>query len=872
MAIDPIKKQPVAYRPPVAPEPKPTETKPVDAKPTAAAPANEKKAEEIKDGFDEKSGVDLAKASQAGGNPQVFAAKADPETPADLGAEEKPQDIGAVTGGLAAAAAAVSKAAAAQPAEATPVAETQGPPPPQMSISGEARAKKDVELQTVGKSKAETEAAQKKLHEETANQSNEIFSMADGGKEVPANTEVKKNSDTEAELVRKNDAGDVVERTVATKDANGNITLNSANYEGDVNKRDRFEANADGSTRVQHAEWKSDKNETQDLKNFGDIDRSKDPGLTYTDNRVYNEDGRLKTEQFSQAGGAVSGSRTSFYEQKGGKHIDDKLEKNGHFNFKEPVQRADTYSYSIPAPGADGKQENPQYQRTQRFSQDNVQATSITDRELDGHVQYAGEGPHSREELNNLSREYQKNKGEDYDANDAYDDGQTPKQWLMEVKKDENSLDTQTFLEGQPKVTTKTHTQVEGDTVTQTSEGRTLKPDDSGDFAEVKGETKTKYGKDGSIENMDATYKEPDGTDVEEHYNARKEATDKGLKLDETMEVKRTKDGKTFGSKQEDSSLLSGEGMQLLNSKNTVTDPDGRVAVSEVGEGGSKMSITGPGGQDPREVLDPKDLEGNPEARDLLLNASASTYSSISEFAKKGGVNALKAVQGLAQGADDLLPKNVSDVLGLDNVRNTAQGLKGGVGTLAGAASVASGVTNLIGGIREGNMGDIMKGAMDTALGGYDIYAGADALRKSFKGTTDLVGIMGDDVAQTGSWLSKIPGMSALGNTTAVSKIAGALKGMGGVANVAGAVIGTVTGAMDIADGVKGGHKGQIAKGALSIAGGIGGAVGGAIAASAFGGPVGLAVGAVVGGLVAFGQWIAGLIADDKHQIAKLDI
>jgi hypothetical protein len=388
----------------------------------------------------------------------------------------------------------------------------------------------------------------------------------------------------------------------------------------------------------------------------------------------------------------------------------------------------------------------------------------------------------------------------------------------------------------------------------------------------VKGETKTKYGKDGSIENMDATYKEPDGTDVEEHYAARKEATDKGLQLDESMEVKRTKDGRTFGSKQEDRSLLSDQGVQLLDSKNTVTDPDGRVAVSEVGADGGKMSITGPGGADPREVMGPEDLEGNPEARDLLLNASASTYGTIQEFAKKGGVNALKAVQGLAQGADDLLPKNMSDALGLDNVRNTAQGFKGGVGALAGAAGVAGGVTNLIDGIREGNVGDIMKGAMDTALGGYDIYSGADSMRKAFKGTTDLVDIMGDDVAKAGGWLSKLPGASALAGSSAVSKISGALKGMGGVANVAGAILGTVTGAMDIADGVKGGHKGQIAKGALSIAGGVGGAVGGAIAAGAFGGPVGLAVGAVVGGLVAFGQWIAGLIADDKHQIAKLDI
>ena len=875
MAIDSIHKPSTVYRPPPVAETKPTEVKPVEAKTPAAEPKADTKKEPaaLQDGFDTKTAAQaLSTAAAAGGDPQVADAQA--QAPQDLAGAEK-------ASGLAAAVASVASAVKAATGSAAPDTEAKveapkGPPPPQMSISGEARAQQEVKLQTVGQSKTETEEAQKKLHAETNTQSSEIFDMADGKKDVPPHTEVKKNSDTEAELTRKNDAGDVVERTVATKDANGNVTLNSASFEAGRNTRDRLEANADGSTRVQHAEWPGDKagyrNEAADLKNFGDLDRDKNPELTYTDNRVYNEDGRLKTEQYSQAGGAVSASRTSFYEQKGGKDIDDKLEKNDHFDFKQPVQRADTYSYSIPAPGADGQKGNPQYQRTQRFSQDNVQATSITNRELDGHAKFAGEGAPSREDLNRVSSEYQKGKGENYDANDAQKTGQTPKQWLMEVKKDANSLDTQTFLEGQPKITTKTHTQVEGDTVTQTSEGRAFKPESKGDIVDIKGESKSKYGKDGSLEAMDSTRHEPDGSDVEEHYSASKEATDKGLKLNESLESKRTKDGKTWGSKQEDASLLSAQGPQLLNSKNTLTNPDGRVAVSESGEGGSKLSVTGPGGQDPREVLDPKDLEGDPEARDLLLNASASTYGSISEFAKKGGVNALKAVQGLAQGVDDVVPKNVSDILGADNVRNTAQGLKGGVGTLAGAAGVASGVTNLISGIREKNVPDIMKGVLDTAVGGYDIYSGADALRKAFKGGTDLVATMGDDVAQAGGWLSKLPGASALAGSSAVSKVAGALKGMGGVANVAGAVLGTVTGAMDIADGIKGGHQGQIVNGALSIAGGVGGAVGAAVAASAFGGPVGLAVGAVVGGLIWLGQKISSLIHDDAHQIAKLEI
>jgi hypothetical protein len=754
---------------------------------------------------------------------------------------------------------------------------SQATPPPRQTLTAEEAAKKEVQIQTVSTTQKETEEAREKLHEATNSQVNDLFDIAAGKKERPADTEVKQVSENQAELVRKNKEGEIIERTIATRQPDGSVLVDSANFEGGRNTRDRIEANADGSTFAQHAEWPGD-NETEKLTNFGDIDRSKNPDLVYTSQRVdHNPEGHLQIEKYSQAGGAVSGSKTSYHQE--GLNIDDKLE--GDFDRGKPVDTEETYSYSIPAPGPDGSQPTPQYQRIERFSQDPgksgpIQATAVTNRELNDQKELAGEGPHTRLELDAVRDAYVRgdafDPGERYDADDAYETGQTPKQWLLEKKTSENSLDTQTFLEGQPRVTTTTHTEVAGDTVTQRTKGFALKPDGKGDIVPVEAVGKTLYAQDGSIKFSASERLEADGTHAIDAYENQREVTDKGLKVNDRMvSVRTTPDGKTTKADQRSESLLSGEGVQLVRANNTTTGPDGSSATTEVDDKGSRLSVTGPGGSDPHEVRTPEELP-NDVVKDLAINSVVAVNQEIADYAANGGANALKLVQGgttpNAAGQVFVSDRLTQPFGGSEAVAKTAQGLKG-LGTgVAGGAGVAAGIAGLVDGIKSGNASTIARGVFDTIGGAANLYETGATFKNLFQGKTDLQG--------AGKWVGGAAAAnappSATGTTSTISKIGGALKGLGGATTVIGAAVGVATGAIDIAEGVKGGHTGQIARGAIGIVGAVGGTVAALVAASAFGGPVGVAVGALVGGITLVGQKIAEAIADDQHQIAQQSI
>lgn len=760
------------------------------------------------------------------------------------------------------------------------------------SVSGEDKAKAEVDVKTVADRRTEIEDAQKKLREETTKKADDVFSLADGKGFVPSGTEVKKLSDNQAELVRRDAKGELAERTVATKGPDGAVTLDTATYGDGANTRDKVDMRADGSSRVQRAEWKSDKNEVSELKSMDELEKSRDRNLLYTSNDVHTdkEDNRLHVDEYTQADGGITATRTAYFQQKGDKGIDNKLDKP--FDYKKPVDRADSYTYSIPAPGADGSQGNPQYNRTQYFSQENVQATSYVDRELDGHKKYAGEGPHNREDADRVRDEYGKHGGENYDANDGTDKGKTPKRWLMELQKDPNSLQTQTFIEGSPKATTITNKTREGSTVREDYHGKTFKPDakKAGELVDINGQGSRTYAADGSIEKMDMKQLQADGSTQEQRYTSSRKPTDAGLELSESLETKLTKDNKTDTSLREDTSLLSGKGAQLQSSRNTVTNADGRQAIHEVGKSGEKLSLTGPGGTDPRDITDPANVKDDPDGKDLLLQASVSTANTVSAYANNGGARAVGMLADLGQDANRL-PGLASKVLGNEALTRGLEGARGGTGALAGVAGAVAGGLQLAEGIRNHNVPEIFKGLFDSGLGLKNIYDGGKAFQSAIKGVGDTATDASGTVSKgLGNWaktlsnpkvgsavtsaiFDSVKGMGGLGKVAGSAaqmgaKALGALKAMGGFANVAGAAASTGLGIMDIVNGAKGKDGAQIAKGAVGIAGGIGGA----IAVGAIGGPLGMAVGAGIG-LLAFGFGkLMDLISDKKHKIAELQI
>ncbi|MDY7232280.1 hypothetical protein [Hyalangium rubrum] len=843
MSIAPISQRPVA----TAPAPAPIEQKPEEKKNEKVAKAEQKPAEKSKDSFET--------APAAKKDMPKLMATADLKDFKPLSTEK----------------------------------------PPRQSVSGEDKAKQEVDVKTVGERRTEIDDAQKKLREESTKKADELFAMADGKKPAPKDAEVKKLSDNEVELVRRNEKKEVLERTVVTRGKDEAITLDSASYADGMNRRERVETGKDNRTLVQQAEWKGEKNEAEALKSFGDIEKARDAGVTYTRNEVkHNKDGELELDEFAQADGSVTGSRSVFKQQKGGKSIDDKLE--GPFDFKKPVDKAETFTYSIPAPGKDGKQEHPHYNRTQYFSQDKVQATSSVDRTLDGHTKYAGKGAHTFEDYAKVRDQYAKHGGEKYDADDGTKKGKFPKRWLVEVQKDNNSVDMQTFMEGSPKNSTITHRTRNGSEVKETYEGKAIKPGDKkGELGDVKGEATRKYAQDGSLEKMDAKGVEADGTTVENHYNSSRKPTDKGLELKESLETKRSKDGKTQSALQENTSLLSGQGAQLVDSRNTVTDAEGRKAVHETNKDGEKMTLTGPGGRDPRDISNPDDLKDDPKGKDLLLESGLLATKTAQDYVKNGGSNALGLLQTLSTDANKLPLGKAAKVLGNETLRNGLQGAKGATGAAGGALGVAAGGMQMAEGIRNKNLPDIFAGLTDASLGAYDVYAGGKSFYDAIKGVSDMAtsaagatGSMDDAAKALGSWakasgvpmgklgaavsssvLNSVQGMGGMAKVAGIGvKTMNTLKAMGGVANVAGAVAGTGLGVKDIVDGAKAGDKHQIAKGAVGIAGSIGGAV----AAGAIGGPIGMGIGLGVG-LLTFGIGkILDLAADREHQISKLKI
>ncbi|ADO69494.1 hypothetical protein [Stigmatella aurantiaca] len=856
---------PISSRKPVAPPPPVEQKNAVEKKPEQVVPPPEPKLAQTQAPLrQDQDTFEPAVQAKSLGARSMFVI---PEgTPAE--------DVKRIQGTVAAGAKALESARAS--------AETAKP----QSVSGEELAKQEVDVKTAGDRRKDIEDTQRKLHEETTKKTDEVFAQADGSGFVPSGTEVKKLSDSEAELVRRNEKGDMLERTVATRGPDGAVSLDTSSYEEGVNRRDRVATKGDGSSRVQRAEWASETNEVAQPKSFEDIEKARDRNLTYTSNDVRYEEGRLKVDEYAQADGGIKGSRTSFYEQKGDKGIDNKLDRP--FDYKKPVERTDTYSYTIPPPGEDGSQGHPQYNRTQTFSQDGVQATSYVDRELDGHTKYAGEGPHNREDVDRVRDEYSQHGGEDYDANE----GKPPKRWLMELQTGPDQMQAQTFIEGTPSATIKTTKSREGSTVRESYEGKTFKPDakDAGDLADVKGESSRTYAQDGSIEKMDATSTEADGSSMEQHYNSTRKATDAGLELNESLETKRTKDGKTDTSLREDTSLLSGKGAQLVNSRNTVTASDGRQAVHELGKGGERMTLSGPEGQDPRDISDPEALKDDPAGKDLLLQAGIATSSTVSSYMNNGGAKSLEMLGELGKDAHRL-PSLASKVLGNDTLLQGLEGARGGVAALGGAAGAVAGGMELAEGIRKKNVPEIFKGLFDTGMGLTNMYQGGKAFFDAIKGVTatakDATGTVAKGMgnwasvlgntkvagAVTSSVLNSVKGMGGLGKVAGAAAEMGAkglsaLKSMGGFMNVAGAAVGTGLGIMDIVGGAKGKDGAQIAKGAVGVAGSIGGA----IAAGAIGGPLGMAVGLGIGLLTfGFGK-LMDLISDKKHKIAELQI
>ncbi|WP_224371185.1 hypothetical protein [Hyalangium versicolor] len=706
------------------------------------------------------------------------------------------------------------------------------------TLTGEQRAEADVNVQTVAEDRTKVSEMQNALKNETSQQTNDLIN---GTGQLPEGASVTKINDNEAEMVRKDAQGNIVERTRATRGADGSVSLESQGFKDGVNTRTRTEVTADGGTRVRNAQWQSQASEMDTQPSLDDIEQSRDGKFTYTDNRVGEKDGngnwvaagqgQLTVEEYAQSQGTVKGSETTYSQQQDKSYIDGYLK--GAFQDGQPIDRATTKSYSIAAP-QDGQQALPAYQKIERFSQGETQATSIVDKEMKDEyttdsdlifgngkletAEYAkaagGNQPHNRADLTNL-RQAHKDSGweQKFDANnDAYEPEQAPKRWLVEMKKDPNTYASQTFVEGAPNASISTIRHREGNTVTENYGGKTFSPDGK-DLVDVSGQSTSKYGADGKLDQLDVIRQDRDGSSQEHHYTRTAEQTAEGTKYTEKTDSKfQDKDLKQTSSKQEHVSLQTADGLKDLSIRSEASGPAG-TAVHEVNENGDRLTFQNAQGE-VRDITAAGQFQSEDEEN--LAVTAAATSKAMAEGSVVGSGLREKYLNSQAA-----LGSKVDDALrGAKNATKTFEGLVGVTGMVGAGISLADAIKE--------------KDAPAAALAGFQL--GGSAL---------------ETTAAASAAIKPWAGLSVF-------------ERMGTAGAVVGGVAGIWEGAMNVKEGLETGLTGQLAKGGVDIIAGAG-----AIGAALMGAPVlGAAIG--FGGFVI--KSIIDVATDDQHQIGELKI
>ncbi|MDC0711541.1 hypothetical protein POL68_23930 [Stigmatella sp. ncwal1] len=737
-------------------------------------------------------------------------------------------------------------------AAADPSAVTAVPEDP--IITGEQRAQQEVDVKTVADDRAETETLHQNIKDGTSQKTEEIFSMTAEGATLPPNVSVTKHNDNQVELVRLDESGKEIERTFATRNADGTMQLDSRSFADNTNQRDVVEVNADGSTSVKSASWQSTESQAaQNTPSFEQLEQSRDRNVKINEQRIGQKDadgnwvaegGTLSTDQYAQADGAVKGSQTSFSSQQGLGGVDDKL-KGNFADQNGTVDRATTHTYTVHPPGEDGTQPLPEYERIERFSQGEAQATSYVNAELstdtnpvmivgdgvpvmseDDHVDYeatVGTQNHSREDLNNLRTKHENFWQNRYDANDAGLQGQTPKRWLAENKDDANTYESQTFVEGAPNASIVTRRELQADnTVTETYAGKTFSPDpNSDDLVDVKGTSTTQYGDDGMVAQSSFQRTQADGSVEDGTYSRTREQTADGLLVTEHAEGNVTQpDGKKSSSITDRQTRETDEGKELIRSSQAVIE-DGKRVTHELTQDGEKLLTSAADGTNAVEISDASQFE-QPFEENLAATAAATNLTNV-----KGLTDAGAIFTGLREGqitkAQALLGSNLDNALTqtASAYRTAGIGLGAGGGVLGASAAAAS-------------MMDAVKTKNNLGIAAASIGLGGAA-------------------ADMGS---------------AASVMKGAIGKFGGMLGIAGAALGNVSNILGGVDSImtsdKTGLEGQRIKGITNVVtGGLG------LAALAMGSPV-LALGFGVVGLGV--NAIVELITDDAHQIGELKI
>ncbi|MDC0714787.1 hypothetical protein POL68_40435 [Stigmatella sp. ncwal1] len=791
--------------------------------------------------------------AKAGSEPTA-AVPEDTELPVELGETPTPTVSSNLPKAVQDLPALVSLAAVDTPAEIGPTAATET-----RTLSAEERAAQDVDIQTVAEDRQHALDAQQALRNNTTQQVQDLLTQSQTPETAPEGTSVRSVDANTAEMVRQDAHGNVIEHTVARRGEDGSVSIDSTGFKDGVNTHDRTEMLADGSSRVRHANWQSEQSEIGQQPSFEDIEKSRDPKYTLTDNRMGQRDvfghwetnslSQLTVDEYVQSGGSVKGSRTTFYTQQGGDRLDDKLQGPFHLDDGQPVDRATTHSYAIAAPDAEGNQPKPEYQRIERFSKGDVQATSFANSELTHDIRppipgptptappvqpgavvlyepLAGKEPHTREDLDKLRDAHEGFWHGQFDADEAVDTGSTPKRWLVELKKTPDSYSSQTFLEGSPNATITTQRQRTGDTVTESYSGKTYPPDGD-DLVDVSGSSTSKYGADGRLSQLDSTRQDPDGTRQEHHYARTTESTPEGPRHTENTASKYwDAEGQESTANQSRVWLEGDKGLgqadREISQRNELTGPAGK-AIHEVTEEGDHLTFENASGQ-VFDVTDASQFQSEDE-KSLALTAAA-----MSMTASKAFVDGSYAATGLGMHM------------------GVASALHGGTAQLNAAADGIKSASDTVGAVAGG-----VGGAVGVAGAAVSL---AQAVGDKDKAAQALAGLQ-----LSGATLDMTAAASVASSTL---RQLGLDKPLGAAGAVIGAAAAIWDGANSIKEGMESGLSGKIAQGSVDIIAGTASALAAVLGAPIIGAAIGL------GGFLI--KNLIDIFNDDEHQISQLTI
>lgn len=723
----------------------------------------------------------------------------------------------------------------------------------------EAALREEVALHTGLEEKEAVDAAQEQTDTRARERARELLDLAGKDpKDLPPGISVEPGSTkNRAVLVQKDKEGKVVERTEARVEG-GKVALDSTRYDQGRAERSIVESTGvgtDTSTTVTQASWKESASGAPATPPSPDtLSWVQDPDVRYSSVKVERTRGELAQTSITrtpEGGYTQTEKRYSSQQGTGGikRDFGEQFDDPGN-----PINKVATTTTQLPPAGAkdpDGKPAQATVTQGTSYFQEGtpLRVTETQSKVLESPAE--GKRAPTTDDLRKVREE-------------SKDADSSPKTWTLEKSKP-NELNTQVFVEGQPDLTVTTRKKVQGDTVTETSEGKVPNPDGKGGLVDIQGTTSRTYNAKGQVTSFHSDQTDANGARTVQDY-ARTETRNKRGEREVTERATRSetpRGGPSLTTQHEQTSVLTDKGPQLTRASFSVTGPEGSARASIAEGEGTRLTVNG------KQVKTAADLQKLPREQGALGALSMDGLSQqVSDFSKTAALwdgkpnapeagygrpdpAAIKTAESTSAYGLFLLKKEITTdnhkKLGIGDPSaikdraswskrpeftkqalsislNPEQRLTGGAsGALqagAGLLTAWAGGRQLLNGLSQGNLTQeqAVTATKSLGMGGWDLYSGGLALATSLSGK--------------GKGLS-LGSLEGRRNPA----IAGALSAR------ASAGLGVVTGGWDIFQGVRADDPWRIAQGAVTAGGSAAGYFATAAAVGAFGGPAGVAVG-----------------------------